>query len=256
MDKKRYTAILVDDEPKAIAELETLLKKHDDILVVGKFTEPDPAVKATLAQKPDLLFLDIQMPVKDGFQLLEEIKDQRIDSTLPVIVFITAFNQYALKAIKAACFDYLLKPIDPEELETTIKRLKQARPSDSGKSMVDQLLNMIKPDKKIRFSSRSGYILADPGEIIYALADWSYSEVFFSKDRKEVVTMNLGNVEELLAPYTFFRISRSILINLKYLEKVNRLTRTCSLSKGQEEFSFQITRKSLKALDELNQNHI
>ncbi len=121
----RKTAIIIDDEEAGIANMERLLGYCDDIKVVAKTKNPEKAVELITEKKPDILFLDVEMPRMSGFEVLEITRNQGLN---PVVIFTTGYNQYAIKAIKAQAFDYLLKPIVLDELKETIARLSEHIP--------------------------------------------------------------------------------------------------------------------------------
>lgn len=116
---KEIKAFLLDDDPDALHRLEYLLGRHPEVKITGSETDPQQAIYQIRSKRPDLLFLDIEMPVKGGFEILESIRQ---DNFCPAIVLVTGYNNYAIKAIKESVLDYLLKPVDPDELSLTIKK--------------------------------------------------------------------------------------------------------------------------------------
>jgi len=108
----QYKALIVDDESGALDILENLLSAYPEIQIVGKEPDADSAIKSTLSFNPDIVFVDIEMPLKNGLELVKEIRNHNLS---PTIVFVTAYNEYAVQAIKLAAFDYILKPVDPDE---------------------------------------------------------------------------------------------------------------------------------------------
>ncbi|MEE4116704.1 MAG: response regulator transcription factor [Marinilabiliaceae bacterium] len=116
---KEIKAFLLDDDPDALLRLEYLLGKHPEVRITGSETDPQQAVHQIKSKRPDLLFLDVEMPVKGGFEILDSIRQENF---CPAIVLVTGYNNYAIKAIKESVLDYLLKPVDPDELSLTIKK--------------------------------------------------------------------------------------------------------------------------------------
>ncbi len=237
--------ILVDDEIQSVNNLMTLLAGFTDIRVTGTVTNPQHAVAMILDQCPDLLFLDVQMPGKDGFEIVRELHENKCN---PGIIFVTAFNQYAIDAIRSSAFDYLLKPVDPGELEAAISRFIKTRETDS-ENRYESLLDKIPPHGKIKFNTNSGFILLRPEEIIYIKADWNYSEIFLDNERQELVTTNLGSLEKLLPTGFFYRVSRSTIINLTYLSKVNRKKRTVLLLKNGLEYPVRVPLLNIRKME-------
>lgn len=244
MKQNTLTAIIIDDEPEAVLNLENLLKAESDVKVVCSFTDPNTAIEGLLKFKPDVLFLDIQMPGISGFDVLSMIKELGQN---PYIIFTTAYDQFAIQAIKAGAFDYLLKPIDPAELNEAIIKVKTDTASHTLDQRLESLEKALQNHRKLKFNTRSGYILIHPDEIFYIEADANYSEIYLSKEKREVVSMNLGSVEDIL-PNQFVRISRSIIINAHYLAKVSGVNRRCVMKKEGEEMEFNIPEKHLPEL--------
>ncbi|MBN1145142.1 MAG: response regulator [Bacteroidales bacterium] len=194
-----------------------------------------------------LLFLDIQMPVMSGFEVLQAIYQAQVK---PVVIFVTAYDEFAIQAIRSSAFDYLLKPVDETELISAVERLiatyKQKEQADNFQKLIGQVTQ-----KKLRFNTTGGFMLVNPEDIVYIQADWNYSEIHVSKDKHEVVTMNIGAVEELLPAGQFARISRSVIINLAYLEKVQRARRLRTLRKDDVTYEFKIPILRIRYLESL-----
>jgi len=145
----------------------------------------------------------------------------------------------------------LLKPIDPDELSLTITRFLSSSRQTTVEDKIDRLLEYVNPNHKLRFNTRQGFTLISPSQIIYCQADWNYTEIWLGKDKKEVVTMNIGKVETLLPDDQFIRINRSVVINQKYIEKLNRKNRILRLKADEERFEFKASASSLKLLKSL-----
>ncbi|HPT01415.1 MAG TPA: LytTR family DNA-binding domain-containing protein [Bacteroidales bacterium] len=242
--KQRYTAMIVDDEPEAIASMEILLEGIEDIEVVCCATEPEKALTLFRHWKPDLLFLDIQMPALSGFEILERLYLLHYG---PCVIFTTAYDKYALQAIKAGAFDYLLKPVDMDELRKTVTKAVEKCKAFNIEQRLSDLEKAVQNHRKLRFNTRSGFILIHPDEIFYIEADANYSEIFLSKENCEVVSMNIGTVEEIL-PKQFIRINRSVIINSHYLTKVSGVNKNCTLKKDEDEITLSVPDKQMPDL--------
>jgi len=245
MKEDKITVMIVDDDIKSQQVLEYHLRSIPGIEILSIASSADEAYRFLLETVPDLIFLDVEMPGKTGFDLLYEIRKLGIK---PCIIFQTAFDKYAIEAIKHAAFDYLLKPIDKEELLKALARVRNSRHQHTLEEKVESLISRIKSAEKIRFNTRAGFILIDPGEIIYCKADWSYTEIWFLKEKKEVVTMNIGKLESILPSEKFIRISRSIIINKDHVNRLNCKTRIITLSKTNDKYEFKISQENLKSL--------
>ena len=134
----KKTAIIVDDEHRGLDMLEHLLEFCDEVDVIGKYTNPEKAIEKIFKQKPQLLFIDVEMPHMSGFEVLELIRSQGIS---PITIFITGYSQYAIKAIKEQAFDYLLKPVVLDELKQTIRRLDERTYKSKLPSRIINLLS-------------------------------------------------------------------------------------------------------------------
>lgn len=241
------TCILVDDEMHAAKQLEKMLSRNPRLKILARINDPRMAVRKILQMKPDLLFLDIQMPVMNGFEVLQALYQAQVK---PVVIFVTAYDEFAIQAIRSSAFDYLLKPVDETELVTAVERLLANYKQKEQAESYGKLISQVKL-KKLRFNTTGGFILVNPEDIVYIQADWNYSEIHLSKEKHEMVTMNIGAVEETLPPGQFARISRSVIINLAYLEKVQRARRLCTLRKDDVTYEFKIPILRIRYLERL-----
>lgn len=248
MGADTYSAIIMDDEKEAIDSLLELLKSHKQVRILETFTDLDDTINYINSEKPELLFLDIQMSEKTGFEVVREI---RTESYHPHIIFVTAYNRYAIQAIKHAAFDYLLKPVDPDELADALIRLSKEKPNQDKSSKIEKLLKQLARSRKLKFNTCSGFIVLDTEEIIYCEASRNYCDIYLTHDRPEVVTMNLNNVGKLLPEDSFFRISRFHIINLKFLTKVERRNQTAYLKAGTETIELKISSRNSKLLEKM-----
>jgi two-component system, LytTR family, response regulator len=243
--KHEISAMIIDDEPHAISSLKALIAKDKRIRLLAVESDVSPAIRKIIEMKPELLFLDIQMPKMSGFELLRALNDAGIN---PYVIFVTAYNTFAIEAIRHSALDYLLKPIDPLQLTLSLERffhlLEQKKQPD-----YHALLSRTNQNNKIQFNILGGYILVDYHDIVYIKADWNYSIIHYTKDKTELITSTLGFMEEILQPYPFCRISRSVIINLNYLVKVKRLLRKCYLVKDEEEYEFSVSVARLRDME-------
>ncbi len=247
MAQEKISVLIVDDDKKSQEVLVHHLAAITDIEILGIASSADEAYRFLLENIPDLIFLDVEMPGKSGFDLLSDIRKLNIKFG---IIFQTAFDKYAIQAIKSAAFDYLLKPIDQAELLEALVKFRNSRNQQHLEEKVEQLIRQIKPVEKVRFNTRSGFIMINPAEIVYCKADWSYTEIYLSDGKMIVVSMNIGKVEALLDPDAFFRISRSIIIAIKAIASVNRKNHSCIITYGGKELTLKVTAGHMKKLDD------
>ena len=202
-------AIIIDDERLARKELMSLLESHKELEIVAEAANADEAFELINEHQPDLLFLDIQMPGKTGFELLE-----MLDSA-PQVIFTTAYDEYAMKAFEVNALDYLQKPIQPERLEESIGKLKSKEKSNDSQQELKKLglkdQVFVKDGDKCWFVSLS--------EIRYFESDGNYIKVFFDTNRP-MIHKSLNALDEKLDERSFFRASRKHIINLSWVESI------------------------------------
>lgn len=246
MENKILTAILVDDEQRAINYLLDLLKDFKEIKILGSYTNSTEAIDKILTLKPEILFLAVQMPEKTGFDILNDVSGQEYK---PFVIFTTAYEKYAIKAIRYAAFDYLLKPINETELTNAIERLKQKDYKYDYDDKLKSLFNELKQSKKLKFNTSIGFIVLDTMEIIYCQASRNYCEIHLTDGRCELVTCSMNNVGKMLPENEFFRISRFNIINLRFLKKVERQNHICYLKTDSEAIQLNISPRNAKLLE-------
>lgn len=209
--------IIVDDEERARNGLKKILTTYIlGVEVVGLADSAQAGVSMIKDIKPDLVFLDVDMPGGDGFQLLKAFEVPDFE-----VIFVTAYEQYAIKAIKHAALDYLMKPVDIEELEEAVKRVIQKRGTPQRQEQYQLLNNGIKQERISRLAVpvSEGITFLEIDHIISISSDGSYSEFRLQNGDKLLVSKNLGEYDSLLTPNGFYRIHHSHLINLKKMSK-------------------------------------
>lgn len=211
-------AVIIDDEPKAIQSLSWELSNFDNELeVIATFTEPESALQYIKDAQIDCLFLDIEMPTMDGFQFLEKLVKKDF-----AIVITTAYNEYAIKALKNEAIDYLLKPIDTDDLRETITKIKKFNHRTASSDKFERILlnfNQKFNRKKITINTDGKLVFLEPKEILFVASDGNYCTIHLDNDKKLVVTKKLKEVDELLPEEHFFRIHNSYIINLHKIKE-------------------------------------
>ncbi|HEY6291548.1 MAG TPA: LytTR family DNA-binding domain-containing protein [Terriglobia bacterium] len=213
--RKRYRAVIVDDEELARRLLRELLQAHDEVEVVAECANGFEAVKSVAELKPDLLFLDVQMPKLDGFEVLE------LTGTGPVVIFVTAYDQYALRAFEAHAVDYLLKPFGADRLKVALERATERL---GGKlPPVADLAAAARPPaqylERIVVRDGSRVHIIPVGKLDYAEAQDDYVALAV-EGRKHLKQQTISSLEKALDPGRFLRIHRSYLLNLDRLGKI------------------------------------
>ena len=214
-------AILIDDEKNALEMLEWMLQKNcPDVEIIAMCDSPLDGLEKIKSLKPDLIFLDIEMPQLNGFDLLERLGKHESD-----VIFTTAYNQFAIKAFKVCALDYLLKPIDPDDLKGAVQKASTKK-SKVSPEQLELLMSYIKPEKpkskRIALTSTDHLIFVETEKIVYCESDSNYTIFFLSDGQKIIVSKTLKDVEEILEGSDFFRVHASCLINMKHVSKFTR----------------------------------
>jgi two-component system LytT family response regulator len=217
-----FKAVIVVDELDAIESVKLLLNENfSNITIAGTAQNVHDAQEIIALVKPDIVFLDIEMPDGTGFDVLEAIPDRKFK-----VIFITAYNQYAIKAFKYSAVDYILKPIDIDEFVNAVGRLEELNTSNpKAEEKIKVLLENVngKRPEKIALSTSESIEFVRISDIIQIEAEGSYSTLKFQDQTSLVVSKNLGEFESLLEDHPFYRPHQSHLINLLHVKKVTRL---------------------------------
>ncbi len=215
-------AIIIEDELKSREALRGLLERYcKDVDILAEADGYKSGIQAIKDHNTDMIFLDIQMPDGSGFKLLEDLGEINFE-----IIFTTAYDQFAIKAIKYSALDYLLKPIIPEELISAIEKVSQKKKKGSLNKNVNVLLNNIKDKadepRKIILSTSEKIHVVNIEEIIRCESDNYYTRFFFTDGSKLLISKTLKENEELLSEHNFIRPHKSHLINIRYIKSFNR----------------------------------
>lgn len=210
--------IIVDDEPDSTELLHLQLTRHcPQVEVVGKYTSSTAGLKAIEKLAPDLVFLDIEMPVMNGFELLEKVTN--LDFS---VVFITAYDQFALKAFRFNALDYLVKPVDTADLESAVQRAeKKTAPHPSQLSNLRKQLRG-EPLNRIAVPHHQGILFIELSDILYAESSNNYTKLLLSDGKVYTISKTLGDVQEVLEERNFLRVHRQYIINLNKIKQFFR----------------------------------
>lgn len=213
-------AVLIDDDQSNLSALSEKLSRHCPEVNICARCENALEGKAAIDQlKPDIVFLDIEMPVMNGFVMLQQLSYRDFE-----LIFVTAYDHYAINAIRYSALDYLVKPVDVDELKSAITRAANNRKASSAQLQLELLLEHIqlKQLKRISVPTAEGLQFLNVDEIIYLEASNNYTTIFMASNAKYLVARTLKDFEDMLADTIFFRIHHSALINLNYVEKYIR----------------------------------
>lgn len=212
---KTFTTILIDDERLAREELKSLLKDYLEIEIIGEAKNGEEGLQMVNEQQPDLIFLDINMPGMDGFEMIKQLDE------IPRVIFVTAYDEYALKAFEVNALDYILKPVDPERLKEAIQKI--VNNEDDFVSTKQEVIS-----RKDRILSINDHVFIKDGEKCWFIelnkirmleSDGNYVKVFFDNYRP-LILRSLNSFEDRLDPEYFFRANRKYIINLKWVSSI------------------------------------
>ena len=214
--------LLIDDEERATDALRLMIEKTiPEIKQVFACNDSRQAAEMIHAYQPGLVFLDIQMPHLNGFQLLEKLPNKNFK-----IIFTTAYNEYAIQAIRFSAFDYLLKPIDSEELQSSVHRFLET--NDDYRQQFDLLKNIMHniqapsaDEFRLALPTKEGVHFLMPAEIVRCEAVGNYTKFFIDKNKTYLISKTLGDYDTLLTPHNFIRTHKSHLVNKKFISFID-----------------------------------
>ncbi|HYG18173.1 MAG TPA: LytTR family DNA-binding domain-containing protein [Ohtaekwangia sp.] len=214
--------ILIDDEVSGLETLRMAVEKYcPDISIEGSYQSPVEGLQAIRHDKPDLVFLDVQMPQLSGFDVLQQASSSPFE-----VIFVSAHDQYAIKAIRFSALDYLLKPIDVDELIQSVKRVKESLNKKNSLYRYQSVLNNIQLGsgriERLAVPAADGIDFFNTADIIYCKADGSYTTLVMTNQQDVIVCKNLKDFENLLAHSGFCRVHHAHLINLRHVQKYIR----------------------------------
>lgn len=209
-------ALIIDDEPQNAVSLKKDIETNcPQVQIAGMCYSAKEGIMAIKKDKPGLIFLDIEMPWMNGFEMLEVLTEINFS-----IIFTTAYDQFAAKAFRISAVDYLLKPIDADDLKEAVKKAEERIHHQQGQANIENLLQNIKQpsaQQKIALPNKDGFEFVEVSHIVYCQAEGAYTKVFLDHKKHILVSRTLGDIEELLPHDIFQRIHHSNIINLNYV---------------------------------------
>ncbi len=221
----KITALIIDDEPLAREKIRRLLRTENDIEIIGEAVSGAEAVEIIEREKPDLVFLDIQMPEMNGFEVLNAVKN----GAMPIVIFVTAYDKYAIKAFEVHALDYLLKPFDLERLQSALNRVREQMENKNHGGFDEKLISLLS-DLKVEKEYPQRLVLKTAGRVYFIKTsdiDWieaagNYVKLHIGKDA-HLLRETMNNTEAKLDPEKFLRIHRSSLVNIDSIKELNPL---------------------------------
>ena len=221
--------LIVDDEPLGRQRIEDLVRKDPSIEIAGTAADGTAAVQAIRTLRPDLVFLDVQMPGMTGLDVIRELGPDE----MPATVLVTAYDKHALEAFELAAVDYVVKPFDDERLEEAIKRARRLVGASESHSLRERMMELLRAEsdglravrtswlERIAVETRGKVKYIQVREVLYIVAAGPYAELFVA-DRKHLVRMSMNTLEEQLDPQRFMRIHRSAIVQLAIIDVLHK----------------------------------
>jgi two-component system, LytTR family, response regulator len=217
-------AVIIDDELHSVETLRWKLENYcPEVEIIGTFTDPVEGLEFLKNTPPHLLFLDIEMPMLNGFDILEELGEVPFD-----VIFTTAYDDFGIQAVKVSALDYLLKPIQNQDLKEAIKKFGQkSLPNLSSKQLEVLFRNIKEEDEKgkpdrIALATKESIEFVSPSDIIVCSSDSNYTLVYLQDGRKKLISRTLKEFEDMLTPFNFFRAHHSYLVNIDHVREYVR----------------------------------
>jgi DNA-binding LytR/AlgR family response regulator len=242
-----YKVVIVDDEPGALSVLSRMVNGFFNFEVIGEFSSPDNLINEIAHLRPDILFLDIHLGNKSGVDIAKELFNNRCNTQ---IVFVSAYDQYALKAFEYNIIDYILKPVSRERLQKCIEKIEKSFSSHQDENQQHTNGEKTREHQLIRFNTQSGFLLVNPGDIVFLEADHVYTKIVMEKESDHYVAQNIGKILSQINSNNFVRISRSHVINSRFLREVNRTQKKCLMFNGASGVELSLSKSGMKTLTE------
>ncbi|MFP4024700.1 MAG: LytR/AlgR family response regulator transcription factor [Thiohalospira sp.] len=216
-------AVIIDDEKNARQAIKQIVEKHfPDISIIGYADDVKTGVKLITETSPEIVFLDIKLPDGTGFDILDQLQEFDIS-----IIFITAYNEHAIKAFKFSAIDYLLKPIDIDEFKEAVNKVKKTLDQKNTKKKLEAFLeninNISKEVKKIILKTSESIHLINVNNILRCESDGNYTKFYFTDRPSLLVSKNIKEYFEMLKDYQFFRPHQSHIVNINYIKQFHKL---------------------------------
>ncbi len=243
MNNNKLKTFLVQDYEESN---KPFLQKSSCFKFVKKYSSIEKALPQIIKQKPEAIFLNVERSGECVHEFIEKLHNESI---YPLFIITTAFDQKAAHDIRNASIEYL---INQSESLITKNNDEDLLKSEPNKASLNNKTNTLQHDiLRIRLNTHNGFIMINPTDILYIKADWNYSDIYFVNKKHETISSNIGSIEKLLSKNQFFRINRSIIINLDYLIKVNRKTKKCIINHFGKEKEFCIPTRRIREMEKI-----
>jgi two-component system, LytTR family, response regulator len=240
--------LIVEDNHEATALLEMHLLNFPDVQVIASVKNVDEATLAYLKYRPRLVLLDVELEDRTGFEFLDNIRGIAGNLTL---IFITAFDHYAIEAIKYSAFDYLMKPVDPVELAASLEKCRKKHTQEDFDRNLNLLHQKLNKTQHLKLTVKHGFIWLKISDILYCQADWNYTRIYLTDGKSHLITMNIGQLEKKIPAADFIRANRSLILNVNYLQQVDKEKEVCIMKSDKEVKVLSMTGLKIRKLENI-----
>ncbi len=239
--------MLIDRDPESLEWIQEILKGNPLVSSVESVVSADEALLKLITINPDLVLLEYPINGKAGRELLKFIKSKHENT---IVAFVSKTKEYAATAIRNGIFNYLLKPVSKAEIELIIRKVQLIKQSNIN-VRVQEIIETSQEKTRLRIQILKGYMLIDPGEIIYCKSEGFYTEIYLASNRMELSYLFLSKLDEILSEFKFFRVSRSHLINPFYIRKLFSGKNVIVLSSNGKETEIKGSKSKIRVLNNL-----
>ncbi len=246
--KHKVGILIIESDPELMRQFSELLQTNPMVLNIDYASDTDQAIFKIMDSNPDIILLEYPTKGKAGKDLIKFIKNKLTETT---IIFVSETKDYAADAIHDGIFNYLIKPVSKEVIASIIEKVQQIKQTNNN-FRIRQIIEKSQEEKRIRFQTTKGYLIINPEEILYCRADGFCTEIYLTNNRIEMSYLFLSKLEEVLKQFDFLRVSRSYLINQKYIRKVFRSNNTIILSCEGKEYEIKGSKNHIRTLSKFD----
>lgn len=247
MNKNQISILIIESDTEGLNEIVRILNANSIYKTIETAEDTDAALLKIIEINPDIVMIEYPPKGKTGAGIIKFIQSKLPQTT---IAFLSLSKDHAADAIHQDIYDYLLKPVKKVEIERLLEKVLLKK-NNNPESRIQDMIDSKQPDVRLGFNTVKGYIIINPNEILYCKADGAFTEIHFIYKTIELTFQFLSKVEEILAPYSFIRISRSVIVNRNFIRKVYLKTNTVVLTSNGEECDIQGSRQPVRALGKL-----
>lgn len=255
MKNDQISILIIESEIAAQLQISQLFQSNPYVSSVEFALDTDEALLKIINLNPDLIFLEYPAKGKTGIGIIKFIQSRLPDV---ILVFVTESKEYAIDAIRSEVYDYLIKPVTKVQTESILEKVQLRRQSNTLLKIkkIDEIIDKKQEGKRLSFNTIKGLIIVRPDDILFCRVTEKYTELHFINKNIEMALVLLTKIEEILAPYNFIRINRSMIINKNYIRKVYLLANIVILSANGEEYEIKGSRSPIMALRKIHKDKV